>query len=1231
MYGGKNQASQAPTAFGSLLQASTYGLTIPVPYGRVQLSLLAIWAQNLREGGSSKKGKSGKKGGTTYCENIDFLIGKAPILSPLQAWNNGTKYALNFETYTTTIAPGDAAAVSIPDGHLYAVIGVTLTQSYSATFDDYGSAGSQSVSGSFEVPLWNESFAGPDPTDSSSPRNWPFCYRWDPSAGATIEIDALPTGSLPGGVLKIYYAQLASSTKYSPPFAKNRLIFENVLGSGDEYDGYESQRIEYPWYSGAGSDSIDLGSAGTIPALKVEAQTKWGLYPTGDCDFVDIIEDIVKSGITQLAIGAGGNFGATEHGLGQYGYPGAIQKKFGRTSSGAHPSLAFNMPNTAGSILVCVATGNAALSIASSAGETWTPVIGGTPAYQAWYATAEGGTNTVTVSGSTGGGEVQILEIGGVGTVDTIGAGVYGKAVNAYGAIALGSRGFGGCGACALWTEFAMDGSLPEDAVITGIYQVIIWSTANGSAGVAAGLSLGISAGGLWPSLVGGGVTWTHNAGGYSYRPLGSLDLADAKTSGIGVEIASSGAAGEINPPATITAAAIGCAIYYESAVAPIGAPPIDAPFTPSVGQYVAWMLPAVSHESNIVNGGGFITAHGAWVEPSTDSGSKPYFVSSGGLFATGSSASLGKGTAQSTVQSGFNGYQLAIPFYSGSDAPADIDAAKWDLLTRQNLHGEMPVSFQTYGRIARSPGDTPFAAPGASPTALAMIAVKDVNPPTNARAAGSFIDPGSLELTRAQCRANGLWGSLAMTSQRAASDWINELLEAANAVAFMSGHHMKIMPRSEVSAAGNGAIYIAPTAGGPVADLDVDNGDFVSVPQLVRKARTDTDSVLQMQHLNRSSDYQQVTTAQPDSAAIALYGVRKKDPSTNNAVQDVAIARSILAVQVRRRNYVDNVLWKFSLNTRWQSLDNWDLITITDRLQGIVKVPVRLTSIEEDDKYELKCEAEPYIYGIHALQPITATGTDPYNPGGTTSTSAGDVNAPLIFEPVPRLYGSTNQAQLWLVISSNAANYGGAQVYISTDSGASYNAIGDPVKGSAITGTLEAEWPAAADPDTTNNLEVDLAESAGVLDSYAVTDEDNFLYPCIVAGGGASAIPYELMTYAVATMTAAHKYTLQATGGNKLRRAVFNAPAISGAGCEHPSGSRWAFLSPAGTGILKLPMDAAWIGKILHFKICSFNSFGAGAQALTEATDYTFTPTGGSGSVNPYGLPAQSFQVNGA
>lgn len=1186
MFSGKNQASQAPTAFGSMLQASTYGMVIPQIYGRTLSPLLAIWANNLREGGSGKKGKSGKKGVTTYCERIDFLLGKNPLLGALQMWNNGSKYPLNFEVYSVAVTAGGAAAVSIPDSHFYAVVGVTLTQPYSETFNDYGSQGTSTLSGDFEVPLWNQLFAGPDPTDSSDPRNWPYTYRWEPSYGATIYLDTLPTGSLPSGTLNIYYAQLSSTISYHTPVGKCQLSFESILGSGDEYDGYTSQQILYPWYAGLGSPDIDLGSSGTIPALKVETQGRWGIYPTGDADFVDIIEDVVKSGITQAALGGQYNFGAVEHGLGQYTYPGPIQKKFGRSTSGALPPQLYDLPNTPGNILVCVATGNAALSIASSAGDAWTPAVSGSPAYQLWTAAAVGGANTVTVTGSSAGGEVKIFEIGGAGkgvsgpltatSLPTVANAVQQEPGSASATLTGGELGatfshpFNGPNVIS-WSGFTVP-PLPAGAVVVSLSFDADLST-----------------------------NWAP-AGGFG----GTVSIADSPDA----------------PYDGPTSASIPLGADWETAITGTVA---------TAGYFDTAPIGTIDHHATITNPRIVVT----------------YTLPGAGL-AYQVSTLLNAAAAVSTVQPGFNGYEMAVPFYVGSSAPDDAQVAKWELLSPRNLYGNAAATFQAYGRPVRNPGSTPFAVPSVTPSAVVLISVKATTPPTNPAAPGNFVDRASVELVRAQCRANGLWGSLCMTSQQAASDWITQLMEAANCVAVQSGFRLKFLPRSEVSAVGNGAVYNAPTAAGPLFDLDADNGDFVAQPgespiKATRKARTDTDTVLQMQHLNRDSDYQQVVTAEPDPAGIALYGVRKKDPSTNNAVQDPAIARSILRIKVRRANYVEPLAYAFTLNQRWAFLEEWDLVTITDRQQGIVQVPVRITSREESDKLELACEAEPFIYGAHAPQALPATTTNPYSGGSTTSQSAGNVNPPIIFEPVKRLYNYAAQPELWLVVSSPSANYGGAQVYVSTDLGASYNPLSDPVTGNAITGELAADWPAAADPDTTNDLAVDLTESNGELSSYAVIDEDNFVYPCYVAGqrliwqnnglvvalennrtvenngtvvASSDTFGYELMTYATAVLTAANKYTLKAAGtGNHLRRAVFNAPDV-GNGIDHPLAARFAFLSPAGTGILKVPMDALWVGQTLYFKLLSFNSFGAALQSLADVPAYAYTPTGVSSTV---------------
>jgi hypothetical protein len=424
-------------------------------------------------------------------------------------------------------------------------------------------------------------------------------------------------------------------------------------------------------------------------------------------------------------------------------------------------------------------------------------------------------------------------------------------------------------------------------------------------------------------------------------------------------------------------------------------------------------------------------------------------------------------GIIDGTVTAGLPEFFLSVPFYNG-DSPASAQVAKWEALTPANFYANALATMQAHGRLVHNPGAFPFNARHHG--LCGRHDRREVDRSAAVRAAWRRLHAPAEP--RQHPRHVPRRGPVRLAGNDRAEVGLGLDQGPLRGRERVSGIHRSpaaLVARSEVSAVGNGAVFVAPTSSGPVIDLDVDNGDFIAEKgqpaiRVTRKARTDTDTVLQLQHLNRGSNYAQVITSEPDSVSIAKYGVRKKDPDNNEAVQDVAIARTILRIRVRRRNYVEPLSYGFTLNQRLSWLDSTDLVRITDRSQGIVKVPVRLTSWEENDKLEIACEAEPFAYGIHAPQALPVTTPQPYSGGGAVNQSAGNVNPPVIFEPVSRLYSGT-QPQLWLVVSSPSTNYGGCQVYVSTDGGASYNPLGDPLMGSAITGNVEADWPAAADP----------------------------------------------------------------------------------------------------------------------------------------------------------------------
>src|ERR1035438_6184194 len=215
----KSQGAKQPTAYGSLLQSSSYGSAIPTVYGQTQSPLLAIWAANLRQGNSSKKFKAKLKGIVSYVENVDFLLGHNPIMAVLQIWNNGSLLPLKFvqntgpsntgsgnSGITVPVLVPDPVGGWYPDPYFYCVVAVTLPLDFSYTFNDYGAPnGPFTVAGRWEIPFWNDLETGPDPTHPLRNLYFPFCYSWEPSYGPFIVLDSQVAY---GANLNIYYAQI---------------------------------------------------------------------------------------------------------------------------------------------------------------------------------------------------------------------------------------------------------------------------------------------------------------------------------------------------------------------------------------------------------------------------------------------------------------------------------------------------------------------------------------------------------------------------------------------------------------------------------------------------------------------------------------------------------------------------------------------------------------------------------------------------------------------------------------------------------------------------------------------------------------------------------------------------------------------------------------------------------------------------------------------------------------
>jgi hypothetical protein len=232
-----------------------------------------------------------------------------------------------------------------------------------------------------------------------------------------------------------------------------------------------------------------------------------------------------------------------------------------------------------------------------------------------------------------------------------------------------------------------------------------------------------------------------------------------------------------------------------------------------------------------------------------------------------------------------------------------------------------------------------------------------------------------------------------------------------------------------------------------------------------------------------------------------------------------------------------------------------------------------------------------PIGVGTASLYPrLTTAGS-----GIDMLVAPGSSNAPIIFEPPSAL--SAGDLEVWL-IASGGANWGGCQIWISSD-GNTYALAGTLYRG-ARQGLLSAMLPSHIDPDTADTLSVDLTESQGQMLSGTMADADHFVTLCYCDG--------ELISYQTATLTAAHKYNL-----TYLRRGIYGTPIGA-----HTSGASFARFGPSDPSLFRYRYPASFIGQTVSVKLPAFNIFGQALQDLSGLTPTSYTLTGGGAVKNP-------------
>lgn len=431
-------------------------------------------------------------------------------------------------------------------------------------------------------------------------------------------------------------------------------------------------------------------------------------------------------------------------------------------------------------------------------------------------------------------------------------------------------------------------------------------------------------------------------------------------------------------------------------------------------------------------------------------------------------------------------------------------------------------------------------------------------------------------------CLAQSLLLSPLYTEQSAAADHIKALLTICNSAAVWSQGLLKIVPYGDTALSSALGSYTPNVT--PIYDLTDDdflpNGDDGPVI-VVRPTALDAFNSIQVEYTDRDADYNLSRAEASDIVSVRAYGYRPAPALTDTGICQASVAQTVSQTALQRILYI-RAKQSFKLSLKYSLLEPMDIVTLSDLGIGYSQAAVRILSIEEDGNGELTVEAEEFPLGAHTPALYATQSGGGYLPN--FNVDPGNTNPPTIIEPTDLLVSS---GQLWLQASGVGPNWGGCNVWVSTDN-ATYKMVGT-ITGNGRQGLTTAALPLAASPDLTNTLRVQL-NASGVLASGSEIDQAS-LHTLV-------SVDNEFVAYLEATLTGVNAYDLS----NLLRGVGGSVIAAHGtsAGFARWDGTQLAYEYP--DNVIGLP---------LYLKLQSFNQYGGGTQTLDTLASVTYTVQG--------------------
>ena len=455
---------------------------------------------------------------------------------------------------------------------------------------------------------------------------------------------------------------------------------------------------------------------------------------------------------------------------------------------------------------------------------------------------------------------------------------------------------------------------------------------------------------------------------------------------------------------------------------------------------------------------------------------------------------------------------------------------------------------------------------------------------------------------------ANGFFISDILEASVGIADLLKRYCDAGNTAAFFSGGLLKLVPYSEVSAAGNGAVYTPPTT--PVATLSWDNillpsgqrpgntlsDDYITVDEV---AAVDKYNYVQANFAYRANSYNNNLINQQSDAMIALYRRRIESAQDWKFITLPAAAQWALSCRLSRGLYVDK---KFKLTLPY----TFDFLEPMDVLVSPTGINVRIIKIQEDENQEQQIEAENFVFGGSSASIYPLQNPNSYQP--TQNGSDPGSTFPVFYQPTTMQSGNVAN-QINIAAAGDNTNWGGCQIWISMN-GEDYSQIGT-INETCALGILSASLAATADPDLTDTLSVDMSPSNTQLISASPAVANSFGTLCALISPDMSTI--EFISYQNATLTATNRYNL-----TLLRRGVYGTPVSA-----FPKGSSFIYIGSY--NIFTYTYSLQNLGQIIYFKLPAFNLTKTFVQSLTQCKAWAYVPNLTGSSVDEAFVPSST------